>query len=84
MVTPDLSVEVGAVRLKNPVLTASGTFGYGLEFLPFLELSQLGGIVAKGLSPRPRKGNPPERIVETPAASACPATAFNMGLGPHT
>ena len=56
MVSPDLSVDVGAVRLKNPVLTASGTFGYGLEFLPFLDLSELGGLVTKGLSPKPRRG----------------------------
>jgi len=63
VVSPDLSVEVGSVRLKNPVLTASGTFGYGLEFLPYLDLERLGGLVSKGLSPKPRKGNPPERIV---------------------
>jgi len=80
MVTPDLSVDVGAVHLKNPVLTASGTFGYGLEFLPFLELAQLGGIVAKGLSPRPRKGNPPERIVETPAGMLNAIGLQNVGV----
>ena len=80
MVTPDLSVEVGAVRLKNPVLTASGTFGSGLEFLPFLQLSQLGGIVAKGLSPRPRKGNPPERIVETPSGMLNAIGLQNVGV----
>jgi dihydroorotate dehydrogenase (NAD+) catalytic subunit len=80
VVTPDLSVEVGSVRLKNPVLTASGTFGYGLEFLPFLELSELGGIVAKGLSPKPRKGNPPERIVETPAGMLNAIGLQNVGV----
>jgi len=80
MVSPDLSVEVGSVRLKDPVLTASGTFGYGLEFLPFLDLSQLGGIVAKGLSPRPRKGNPPERIVETPAGMLNAIGLQNVGV----
>jgi dihydroorotate dehydrogenase (NAD+) catalytic subunit len=80
VVTPDLSVEVGSVRLKNPVLTASGTFGYGLEFLPFLELSELGGIVAKGLSPQPRKGNPPERIVETPAGMLNAIGLQNVGV----
>ena len=77
---PDLSVEVGAVHLKNPVLTASGTFGYGLEFLPFLDLAQLGGIVAKGLSPRPRRGNPPERIVETPAGMLNAIGLQNVGV----
>ena len=80
MVTPDLSVAIGSVRLKNPVLTASGTFGYGLEFLPFLELAQLGGLVTKGLSPRPRKGNPPERIVETPAGMLNAIGLQNIGV----
>jgi len=61
-----LAVDVGGgLTLKNPVLTASGTFGYGVEFEPFLDLSRLGGIVVKGLSPRPRAGNPPPRIYET-------------------
>lgn len=80
MVTPDLSVEIGSVRLKNPVLTASGTFGYGLEFLPFLDLAQLGGIVSKGLSPHPRSGNPPERIVETPAGMLNAIGLQNVGV----
>jgi dihydroorotate dehydrogenase (NAD+) catalytic subunit len=80
MVTPDLSVEVGSLRLKNPVLTASGTFGYGLEFLPFLDLAKLGGIVVKGLSPRPRRGNPPERIVETPAGMLNAIGLQNVGV----
>ncbi|MDR2573220.1 MAG: dihydroorotate dehydrogenase [Desulfovibrio sp.] len=53
--------------LKNPVLTASGTFGYGLEFAPYGDLKSLGGLVVKGLSLRPRDGNPCPRIVETPA-----------------
>ena len=78
--TPDLSVEVGSVRLKNPVLTASGTFGYGLEFLPFLSLGALGGIVTKGLSPRPRQGNPPERIVETAAGMLNAIGLQNVGV----
>jgi dihydroorotate dehydrogenase (NAD+) catalytic subunit len=80
VVNPDLSVAIGSVRLKNPVLTASGTFGYGLEFLPFLALSELGGIVTKGLSPRPRKGNPPERIVETPAGMLNAIGLQNVGV----
>lgn len=80
MVTPDLAVEVGTVRLKNPVLTASGTFGYGLEFQPFLDLNALGGLVTKGLSPRPRKGNPPERIVETPAGMLNAIGLQNVGV----
>ena len=63
----DLSVDLGFLRLKNPVLTASGTFGYGLEFAPFFDLDLLGGLVVKGLYYGPREGNPPPRLVETPA-----------------
>ncbi len=63
----DLSVDLGFLRLKNPVLAASGTFGYGLEFAPFLELSRLGGFVVKGLYLERREGNPPPRLVETPS-----------------
>jgi dihydroorotate dehydrogenase (NAD+) catalytic subunit len=80
VVSPDLSVSVGPLRLKNPVLTASGTFGYGLEFLPFLDLADLGGIVVKGLSPKPRRGNPPERIVETPAGMLNAIGLQNVGV----
>jgi dihydroorotate dehydrogenase (NAD+) catalytic subunit len=64
-VKPDLSVSLGALRLKNPVMSASGTFGYGLEFAPFYDISRLGAIVVKGLSIAPTPGNPPGRIVET-------------------
>ncbi|MGZ5516020.1 MAG: dihydroorotate dehydrogenase [Candidatus Aminicenantales bacterium] len=61
----DLSVDLGFLKLRNPVLTASGTFGYGLEFEPYLDLEKLGGIVVKGLYYKPREGNPPPRLVET-------------------
>jgi len=64
-VKPDLSVSLGTLRLKNPVMSASGTFGYGLEFAPFYDISRLGAIVVKGLSIAPTPGNPPGRIVET-------------------
>jgi dihydroorotate dehydrogenase (NAD+) catalytic subunit len=64
---PDLSVDLGFLKLRNPVLTASGTFGYGLEFKPFLNLDRLGGIVVKGLYFNPRPGNPPPRLAEAPA-----------------
>jgi dihydroorotate dehydrogenase (NAD+) catalytic subunit len=80
VVGPDLSVELGPLRLKNPVLTASGTFGYGLEFKPFLDLGQLGGIATKGLSPRPRVGNPPTRIVETPSGMLNTIGLQNVGV----
>jgi dihydroorotate dehydrogenase (NAD+) catalytic subunit len=80
MVTPDLAVDLGPLRLKNPILTASGTFGYGLEFLPFFDLSRLGGLVTKGLSPRPRLGNPPARVVETPSGMLNAIGLQNVGV----
>ncbi len=61
----DLTVDLGFLRLRNPVLAASGTFGYGLEFSPYLDLNRLGGIVVKGLYFSPREGNPPPRLFET-------------------
>jgi dihydroorotate dehydrogenase (NAD+) catalytic subunit len=61
----DLSVNLGFLSLKNPVIAASGTFGYGLEFLPFIDLNRLGGFVVKGLYSSPRQGNPPPRLAET-------------------
>ena len=63
---PDLNVRLGPLELKNPVITASGTFGYGQEFDALMDLNLLGGIIVKGLSLRPKEGNPPPRIVETP------------------
>jgi dihydroorotate dehydrogenase (NAD+) catalytic subunit len=63
----DLAVDLGFLKLRNPVLTASGTFGNGLEFEPFLDLEALGGLVVKGLFYGPREGNPPPRLVETPS-----------------
>ena len=63
----DLSVDLGFGTLKNPVITASGTFGYGEEFLPFYDLDILGAIVMKGIFKEPRPGNPPPRLHETPA-----------------
>jgi dihydroorotate dehydrogenase (NAD+) catalytic subunit len=63
----DLSVDLGFLKLRNPVLAASGTFGYGLEFAPFIDLEAMGGFVVKGLYYGPREGNPPPRLVETPS-----------------
>ena len=80
MVNPDLTVDLGPLTLKNPVMTASGTFGYGLEFLEFFDLGELGGIVVKGLSPRPRLGNPPARVVETPAGMLNAIGLQNIGV----
>ncbi len=64
---PDLSVNFAGIRLKNPVLTASGTFGYGEEYAEFVDLNKLGGVIVKGISLKPIKGNPPPRIWETPS-----------------
>jgi dihydroorotate dehydrogenase (NAD+) catalytic subunit len=61
----DLSVDLGFLKLRNPVIAASGTFGYGHEFLPFLDPRMIGGFVVKGLYLEPREGNPPPRLVET-------------------
>lgn len=61
----DLSTSIGTLQLKNPVLTASGTFGYGLEFADFVDLNELGGIIVKGTTLEPRQGNPYPRMAET-------------------
>lgn len=65
MSRPDLTVAIGDWQLANPVMTASGTFGYGVEYADFVDLNSLGAIVVKGVSLLPRPGNPPPRIVET-------------------
>lgn len=77
---PDLRVNIGPLVLKNPVLTASGTFGYGREFSSLIDLDLLGGIVVKGISLRPREGNPPPRIVETPCGMLNAIGLANVGL----
>lgn len=63
----DLSVDLGGLKLRNPVLTASGTFGWGHEFAKLVDLSRLGAIVVKGTTLQPRQGNKPPRVIETPA-----------------
>ncbi|HEY4119031.1 MAG TPA: dihydroorotate dehydrogenase [Byssovorax sp.] len=78
--TADLSVDVGALRLANPVLTASGTFGYALEYDQFFDVATLGGICTKGLSLEPRHGNPPARICETPAGMLNAIGLANVGV----
>lgn len=77
---PDLSVQVGKVRLKNPVLTASGTCGYGLEYAPDMDLSRLGGFTTKSVTLKPRAGNAPQRIVETPGGLLNAIGLANVGL----
>lgn len=74
-----LAVNIGDLRLKNPVLTASGTFGYGLEFTRFFDISKLGGFCTKGLSLEPMPGNAPERIAETPAGMLNAIGLENVG-----
>ena len=80
MFETDLKVRIGPLKLKNPVLTASGTFGYGQEFSDLIDLNGLGGIVVKGLSLNPRAGNPPPRIVETPSGMLNAIGLANIGL----
>ena len=67
MINPDLTVKISSLTLKNPVMTASGTFGFGLEFANLLDLASLGAVVVKGITLTPRQGNPGPRIVETAA-----------------
>jgi dihydroorotate dehydrogenase (NAD+) catalytic subunit len=78
--TPDLRVKIGPLELRNPVLTASGTFGYAKEFEPFLNLNRLGGIIVKGISLEPRAGNPPPRIVETACGMLNAIGLENVGV----
>lgn len=76
----DLSVEIGKIKLKNPVMTASGTFGYGEEYAEFIDINELGAIVVKGLSLLPKEGNPPPRIVETAAGMLNAIGLQNIGI----
>jgi dihydroorotate dehydrogenase (NAD+) catalytic subunit len=76
----DLSVQVGSLRLSNPVLTASGTFGYALEYDDFFDVTELGGICTKGLSLLPRPGNRPDRIAETAAGMLNAIGLANVGV----
>jgi dihydroorotate dehydrogenase (NAD+) catalytic subunit len=80
MKTTDLSVEIAGIKMRNPVMTASGTFGYGEEFSPYLNLESLGAIVTKGLSLTPRAGNPMPRIVETPGGMLNAIGLQNVGI----
>ncbi|MEE9219020.1 MAG: dihydroorotate dehydrogenase [Acidobacteriota bacterium] len=75
-----MQVELGPLRLQNPVVAASGTFGYGEEFSPFLDLDRLGGFVVKGLSLRARQGNPYPRTCETPSGMLNSIGLQNIGI----
>ena len=80
MSSVDLSVRIGSLRLRNPIMLASGTVGYGNEISEFTDLNKLGAIVTKSLSLKPRKGNPPQRIAETPAGMLNAIGLTNVGV----
>lgn len=80
MSSPIMSVNLGNLTLKNPVMVASGTFGYGEEYSEFFDLNLLGAIVVKGLSLMPKKGNPTPRIVETPSGMLNSIGLQNIGI----
>ncbi|WPD22945.1 MAG: dihydroorotate dehydrogenase [Candidatus Electrothrix scaldis] len=77
---PDLRVQIGSLALRNPVMTASGTFGYAREFENLVDLDQLGGIIVKGISLQPKPGNPPPRIVETSCGMLNAIGLENVGV----
>lgn len=77
---PNIRVNIGGVKLRNPVMTASGTFGYASEFEKLIDLNRLGAIIVKGLSLEPSRGNPPPRIVETPCGMLNAIGLENVGL----
>lgn len=76
----DLRTNIGALELKNPVLTASGTFGYGEEFADFIDLNKLGGYIIKGTTLNPREGNPYPRMAETPSGMLNCVGLQNKGM----
>jgi dihydroorotate dehydrogenase (NAD+) catalytic subunit len=77
---PDMNISIGSLQLKNPVLTASGTFGYGEEYDSLVNLHRLGAIIVKGISLLPRRGNPPPRIAETACGMLNAIGLENVGL----
>jgi len=79
MARPDLSVRLAGIELKNPIIAASGTFGYGVEFEDIVHLDRLGGLVVKGLSKEPMTGNPPPRLYETAAGMLNAIGLQNIG-----
>jgi dihydroorotate dehydrogenase (NAD+) catalytic subunit len=77
---PDLSVQIGKLSLKNPVMPASGTFGYAVECAPYIDLNRLGAIMVKCVTLKPRLGSYPHRLAETPSGSVCTIGLQNVGL----
>jgi dihydroorotate dehydrogenase (NAD+) catalytic subunit len=80
MIKPDMSVEIAGLKMRNPVMTASGTFGYGEEYSEYVNLEEIGAIITKGLSLRPRSGNPTPRLVETPGGMLNAIGLQNVGV----
>ena len=76
----DLNVNIGELKMKNPVMTASGTFGYGEEFSDFIDLAQIGGIIVKGTTIHKREGNPYPRMAETPSGMLNAVGLQNKGV----
>ncbi len=79
-IKPDLKTNIGGIELENPVMTASGTFGYAMEFKELVDLNRLGGIIVKGLSLKPSMGNKPPRIVETACGMLNAIGLENVGI----
>ena len=77
---PNLKVEIAGIKLKNPVMTASGTFGYGQEYTPFVDLNRLGAMILKGITLKPKAGNLPPRVIETPSGMLNAIGLQNVGL----
>lgn len=77
---PDMRVAIGGLQLRNPVMTASGTFGYAREFASLVDLNRLGAIIVKGISLQPRHGNPPPRIIETACGMLNAIGLENVGV----
>jgi dihydroorotate dehydrogenase (NAD+) catalytic subunit len=80
MTKPDLSVDIAGIKFRNPVMTASGTFGYGSEFADYMDLESIGAIITKGLSLRPKAGNRTPRIIETPGGMLNAIGLQNVGI----
>lgn len=80
MNNPNLSVEIAGIVLDNPIIAASGTFGFGIEYADYIDLNKIGAISVKGLTLKPRKGNPPPRIAETPSGILNSVGLQNPGI----
>jgi dihydroorotate dehydrogenase (NAD+) catalytic subunit len=80
ILNPRMGVNIGNLQLKNPIMTASGTFGYGEEYSSFVDLNRLGAVIVKGLSLEPRAGNPPPRLAETPCGLLNAIGLQNIGV----